>query len=157
MSINTELPVFCNHLVKNLKDKSKLKIQDEVVIVEIELVIGEGLVMNCSFEVESCIHNEQTPNDYKMIMRMFLKQLYEAKQAQIEQERKKWQKIKQEEDDKRYQHHEKVDPTYVKQVLHGNLKKNDVIDPKIKNRSLMNPNQKKRKVGRIKFAGEEEG
>jgi hypothetical protein len=36
------------------------------------------------------------------------------------------------------------------------LKKSDVLDPKMKNRSLMNPNHKKRKVGRIKFAGEDE-
>ena len=35
-------------------------------------------------------------------------------------------------------------------------KKNAVIDIKMKNRSLLNPNQKKRKIGGIKFAGTED-
>lgn len=157
MSINTDLLVFSRHFVKNLKEKSKLRVDNGEMVVEIELVIGEGLVMTCSFEVENCINSEEAPNDYKIIMKLFLKQLFDAKDAQIDEERRKWQRIKQEEEDKRYQNHEKVDPTYVKEVLHGNLKKNDAIDPKIKNRSLMNPNHKKRKAGRIKFAGEEEG
>lgn len=87
-------------------------------------------------------------------MQMFLKQLYEAKDAQIEDERKKWEKFKQIEEDKRYHNHERVDPTYVKEVLNASMKKSAGIDVKIKNRSLMNPNQKKRKNGGIKFAGD---
>jgi hypothetical protein len=33
MSINTDLAVFCKHFVKNLKDKSKLKIDNDEIIV----------------------------------------------------------------------------------------------------------------------------
>jgi hypothetical protein len=47
-------------------------------------------------------------------MKLFLKQLYDAKEAQIDEERQKWLRFKQDEDDKKFQNHEKVDPTYVK-------------------------------------------
>jgi hypothetical protein len=49
-----------------------------------------------------------------------------------------------------------VDPTYVKEVLQGNLKKS-AKDVKSKNRSLMNPNQKRHKQATIKFEGEQGG
>jgi len=50
---------------------------------------------------------------------------------------------------------DKMDVNYVKEVLNGNLKKNGA-ELKLKNRSLMNPNQKKRKQAGIKFNGEAE-
>ena len=49
---------------------------------------------------------------------MFLKELYDAKESQIEEERKKWEK-KQEVDDKNKDKDEKSDPVYVKEVLNG--------------------------------------
>ena len=86
---------------------------------------------------------------------MFLKQLYEAKDAQIDEERKKWEKFKQIQEDKRFKNHERVDPTYVKEVLNSNMKKGIGLDVQVKNTTLMNPNQKKRKHGGIKFAGDQ--
>lgn len=79
MSINTELIIFCQHFAKNLKEKSKLQVESDNITVEIELTIGEGLLMTCSFEVDSTIKLNETPHDYKIIMKMFMKQLFEAK------------------------------------------------------------------------------
>ena len=39
--------------------------------------------MNCNFGIEHMIKLEESANDYKMIMKIFLKQLFEAKDAQI--------------------------------------------------------------------------
>lgn len=50
-----------------------------------ELVIGDGLEMNCSFEVENCIKSQDAPEDYRIIMKMFLRQLFDAKESQIEE------------------------------------------------------------------------
>jgi hypothetical protein len=44
---------------------------------------------------------------------------------------------------------DRADPIYVKEVLNG--MKKDAQDVKPKNRNLMNPNQKKRRQGGVKF------
>lgn len=52
--------------------------------MEVELAIGDGLVMNCNIEIESRISLEESQKDYTTILKMFLKQLFEAKEAQID-------------------------------------------------------------------------
>ncbi len=81
-----------------------------------EIVIGDGLEMNCSFQVENCINSQETPQDYRIIMKMFLRQLFDAKESQIEEQRKKWEKLREkEEENQRVE--EKKEPTYVKDIL----------------------------------------
>jgi hypothetical protein len=41
--------------------------------------------MACSFNVESSIDSSENAHDFKMVLRNFLKQLYEAKESQIEE------------------------------------------------------------------------
>lgn len=40
--------------------------------------------MTYDFNIESCIGLEESPNDYKVVLKMFIRQLYEAKESQIE-------------------------------------------------------------------------
>lgn len=49
--------------------------------------------MACNFKVESTICLEESLQDFRVILKMFLKQLFEAKEWQIEEERKKSQKM----------------------------------------------------------------
>lgn len=55
------------------------------ILIEVQLKIGTGLLMNCTFLIDTSISVDATPNDYKMILKMFLKQLFDAKEAQIEE------------------------------------------------------------------------
>jgi hypothetical protein len=49
MSINIEMISFCTHFIKNVKNSSKLKLENNNLEIEMEIVIGDGLEMNCSF------------------------------------------------------------------------------------------------------------
>lgn len=49
LSINSCLKKFSEHFIKGLKSKSKIDVKKLEIQVNIELEIGEGLVMNCNF------------------------------------------------------------------------------------------------------------
>lgn len=40
--------------------------------------------MTCELNIAARISSEEKPQDYKMVMKIFLKQLYEAKEDQID-------------------------------------------------------------------------
>ena len=60
------------------------------MVVEIDMNIGKGITMKCNFKIESSIEANELRNDFKMVLRSFLKQLYEAKEKQIDEEKQKW-------------------------------------------------------------------
>lgn len=49
MSINTEINIFAKHFSTNLKENSRIVLEDDTVKVSLELRIGQGIAMNCSF------------------------------------------------------------------------------------------------------------
>ena len=106
--------------------------------------------MNCIFVVDTCIRGSENSQNYKVVMKNFLRQLYDAKESQVEEERKKWLEVIGKPEEKHQANNEKSDPSYVKEVLNP-VKREMPELLKPKNRSLMNPNQKKRKAQGIKF------
>ena len=49
--------------------------------------------MNCMFIVDTCIKSSQNAQNYKVVLKNFLKQLYDAKESQVQEERKRWIEI----------------------------------------------------------------
>ena len=85
MSINTELPLFCKHFIDSLKSNSTIAIAGNNVIIEVQLKIGTGLLMNCRLEIDTSVSVVEAPLDYRLILKMFIKQLFDAKEAQIDE------------------------------------------------------------------------
>ena len=50
--------------------------------------------MNCTIEMTDSIGISQNQKDYTTMLKLFLKQLYEAKDTQVERERGKWERLK---------------------------------------------------------------
>ena len=84
MHITTGLDSFALHFGTNLRDNSQVGVDGEEITIEIALKIGEGIQMKCLVTLDNCIKSSESPHDYKMVLRNFLKQLYEAKEHQIE-------------------------------------------------------------------------
>lgn len=51
----------------------------DLLQVIIELEIGEGLVMNCVVHIENKVSLAEGEHGFRMILKLFFKQLYEAK------------------------------------------------------------------------------
>ena len=85
MSINTELPLFCKHFIDSLKSNSTIAIAGNNVIIEVQLKIGTGLLMNCRLEIDTSGSVVEAPRDYSLILKLFIKQLFDAKKAQLDE------------------------------------------------------------------------
>ena len=62
-------------------------------MIEVDLALGDGLVMNCKIDIPNQIKLSDSEKDFTTMLKIFLKQLYEAKEAQIDKTKAKWEKL----------------------------------------------------------------
>lgn len=147
MNVKTKLDIFARHFVEAFRNGPKIEGLEPNARLKLQIKISEGLIINCPLTFSISIKANENPEEYKQLIRSFFKQLYEAKDSQIEALRKEY--LKEKEDQGKGPEPKSVDKGFIKSVL--GVEKKEA--PVLKNRDLINPHKKKRKAEGLKLTG----
>jgi hypothetical protein len=108
----------------------------------IRLIISDGLVMTCKIKLDTHINIDDKPDNFKSLLKVFGKQLYEAKDKQVREE--------QMQDESKYQNKLKLNKEDSVGASKLFVKPENKMIPE-KYRDLINPYKKKRKMEGVKI------
>jgi hypothetical protein len=79
LKIKTSNKVFIDHLIYGFRENCKIVLLEPQATLMVRMKISDGLVMNSTIKLDSHVNIDRNLANFKLLLKLFGKQLFEAK------------------------------------------------------------------------------